>query len=93
MFCNRHGGFLRQHVVAERFHKLLDEIELPRMRVHDLRHSAASIMLAMEANPKLIQQILGHSHMSTTMLKYIHVLSSLQKEAAEKITNLFKRSF
>jgi integrase len=91
VFCNRHGGFLRQHVVAERFHKLLDEVGLPRMRVHDLRHSAASIMLAMGVNPKLIQQILGHSHLSMTMMKYTHILSSMQKEAAEKIKDLFKR--
>ncbi|HEY6286057.1 MAG TPA: tyrosine-type recombinase/integrase, partial [Ktedonobacteraceae bacterium] len=58
------------------FHKLLSEAELPEMRFHDLRHSMATILLAANVHPKVLQERLGHSSIAITMDTYSHVLSS-----------------
>jgi len=89
VFPNQYGNFLREEVVMNRFHKLLEQAELPTMRLHDLRHSAASILLASGVNPKLIQELLGHTNIGMTLDTYSHVLPSMQKEVKDKWDNLF----
>ena len=73
-----------------RFHKLLKEIGLPRIRFHDLRHSAATLLLSMGVDMKVIQEILGHSSYLMTANIYSHVLPSMQKEAMDTLDGLFK---
>jgi integrase len=53
------------------------------MRFHDLRHSCASLLLAQHVDPRVIMEILGHSHISVTMDMYAHVMPALKKEAAD----------
>ena len=47
--------------VTHAYHDALERAELPRQRFHDLRHLAASLMLAQDVNPKVMQEVLGHS--------------------------------
>ena len=61
------------------------------MRFYDLRHSAATILLVAGVRPKVVQERLGHSTVAMTLDVYSHVLPSMQREAAEKIDDLFKR--
>jgi Phage integrase family len=89
VFCNRRGGFLHPDVLLRQFHKLLDEASLPRMRLHDLRHSAATILMAMKVPIKVIQELLGHSNITTTLNVYGHVLPSMQDEVVDKMERLF----
>jgi integrase len=90
VFCDGSGGFFSPDMVHRRFSKLLGEIGLPHMRFHDLRHSAATILLVAGVHPKVVQERLGHSTVAMTMDIYSHVLPSMQKEAAGKIDDLFK---
>jgi len=62
---------------------------LPDLRFHDLRHTAATLMLQQEINPKVVQERLGHSDISLTLNTYSHVLPSMQEEAAQKMDELF----
>jgi integrase len=89
VFCNRHGGFLDPDILLDQFHKLLDDAGLPRMRLHDLRHSAATILMAMKVPTKVIQELLGHSSVTITLNVYGHVLSSMQDEAVDQMERLF----
>src|SRR6266700_6705078 len=66
---------------------LLKKVGLPGMRFHDLRHSAATIMLTMVVHPKIVQEILGHSSISVTLNTYSHVLPSLQREVMNTLGN------
>jgi integrase len=59
------------------------------MRFHDLRHSAATILLSMGVPARVVQELLGHSHISITLGVYGHVLSSMQQEAMDKSDDLF----
>ena len=61
------------------------------MRFHDLRHSAATILMAAGVHPKMVQERMGHSTIAMTMDIYSHVLPSMQQEVADKIDDMFKR--
>ncbi len=54
------------------------------MRFHDLRHSAATILLTMKVHPKVVQEILGHSQITTTMDIYSHAMPSMQEGATRQ---------
>jgi integrase len=62
------------------------------VRFHDLRHSAATILLMAGIHPKVVQERMGHSTIAMTLDVYSHVLPSMEQEAAVKIDDLFKRS-
>lgn len=91
VFPNAKGGYLWLGPMRAQFRKLLEEAGLPRIRFHDLRHSAATILLAMGVSPKVIQERLGHSNISTTLGVYGHVTESMQKEAIDKLNDQFQR--
>ncbi len=61
------------------------------MHVHDLRHSAATLLRSMGVDFKVIQQILGHSKVDMTANVYSHVLPVMQKEAVEKMNRMFEK--
>jgi len=63
---------------------VLADAGLPHMRFHDLRHSAATILLAMGIHPKVVQELLGHSSFLTTMIIYGHAFPSMLDEVVEK---------
>lgn len=71
------------------FDRLLKSAGLPHMHFHDLRHSTASILLSMGVNPKVIQELLGHSEMSITLGTYSHLLLTMQEEAMGKWNEVF----
>jgi integrase len=90
VFCNRSGKYLLPETFHKQFKNLLRKGGLPDIRLHDLRHSAASLLLAMGVHPKVVQELLGHSSISTTLDVYSHVIPSLQREASEKMHNLLQ---
>jgi integrase len=67
------------------FPSLLKKAGLPTVRFHDLRHTAATLLLAQGVDPRTIMETLGHSQISLTMNTYSHVLPALQAAAAAKI--------
>ena len=61
-------------------------VGIPRFRVHDLRHTAASVWLGAGADPKVVQRILGHATASITMDLYGHLIDQNLWDAAKKVT-------
>ncbi|MGZ3611089.1 MAG: site-specific integrase, partial [Ktedonobacteraceae bacterium] len=90
VFCNAYGNFLHPARLYMMFHKVLAEADVQNIRFHDLRHSAATILLSMGVNVKVVQEMLGHSRISMTLDTYSHVLPGMQEEAVEKISGLFQ---
>jgi integrase len=74
--------------ITHAFHDALLRAGLPRQRFHDLRHLAASLMLAGDVNPKVMQEVLGHSAFDVTMDLYSHLMPAAKKDAAKKIDDL-----
>jgi integrase len=67
------------------FKAVLSAARLPSIRLHDLRHSCATLLLAQGVSPRLVMETPGHSQVSLTLNTYTHVLPALQKEVAAKM--------
>ncbi len=91
IFCNSQGVPLRADtMVAHSFRPLLEQAGLPRSRFHDLRHSTASLLLALDVHPKFVQELLGHSTISMTLDTYSHVLPSMLEEALTGLNTMLQ---
>ena len=66
---------------TQKFKRFLKQHGLKHLRVHDLRHENATLMLKAGVNPKVAQKRLGHAHYSTTMDIYSHVLDEVERDA------------
>jgi len=67
--------------------KILKRAGLPKMRIHDLRHSAAAILIAQGVDARSISELLGHSSVAFTLQTYGHLLESTKRETAEKMNS------
>ena len=90
VFPDMHGGYFNPNYLLRMFKKLLQEACIPHMHFHDLRHSAATILLSMGVNMKVIQELLGHSDIAITLGRYSHLLPSMQKEVVDKWDGEFR---
>lgn len=70
------------------FRPILKKAELPQIRLYDLRHSCATLLLMAEENPKVVSERLGHSTVVLTLDTYSHVLPTMQRKATEKLEKL-----
>lgn len=82
------GRMIDPRNFSKMFAKTLKTAGIKHVRFHDLRHSAASLMLAANVPMKVASQILGHSSISITADLYQHVISDLKKDAADKIGSM-----
>lgn len=71
--------------VTKRFRALVGASGLPRLRLHDLRHTHATLALQAGVHPKIVSERLGHSTVSLTLDVYSHAVPHMQKDAAEQI--------
>jgi len=90
LFPSTIGTPLDPRNIAKHFENLLKEIKIPRVRFHDLRHTAATLMLQRGIHPKVVQERLGHSSISLTLDTYSHVIPSMQGDAADEIDDLLQ---
>jgi integrase len=67
------------------FRKLVGRAGVPPVRLHDLRHTAASLLLAQGVPARVVMEILGHSQIALTMNTYSHVAPEVSREAAERM--------
>jgi integrase len=89
VFASSVGTPLEPRNLTRQFKTLLATAKLPDMRVHDLRYSRATLLLAQGVNPRVVMETLGHSQVSLTLNTYSHVLPSLQRDAAARINRVF----
>jgi integrase len=88
IFPNKIGNPREPSNLLKEFKDLLAKAGLPEIRFHDLRRTAATLMLQQEVHPKIVQERLGHSDISLTLNTYSHVLPSMQEGAADKMDEL-----
>ena len=85
MFIREDGVFLRPERVSKRFQTLAADAGLPRIRLHDLRHSDASDALEAGAKVEVLSKRLGHSKISITQDIYLHVRETADREVADTV--------
>ena len=88
VFLGPYGDCLHPAAVSKRFQELISALDLPRIRLHDLRHTYATLALQSGVHPKIVSERLGHSTIALTLDIYSHALPTLQQEAAEKVARL-----
>lgn len=88
VFTTATGRPIENSGVNHTLKKLLAVSNLRPMRVHDLRHGCASLLLAKGVTPRVLMETLGHSQISLTMNTYAHVIPSLQRDAADRMDEI-----
>jgi len=88
MFTYADGRPIRPEYLSHRFRTLVKELDLPPIRLHDLRHGAATLALASRTDLKVIQQMLGHSSIVTTADTYTSVLPETAHRAAQATADM-----
>ncbi|MCH7737783.1 MAG: tyrosine-type recombinase/integrase [Chloroflexi bacterium] len=92
VFCLPDGHPYNPDSVSLDFANLTKLAGLPHLRLHDLRHSHATIMMEQGVNPKTVAERLRHSSVVITLDTYSHVLPNIQEEAAVKFEEAMNRS-
>ncbi len=85
VFCNELGEPLDGVAVTRAFQKKLTDLGLPTQRFHDLRHAAATFLIAQGVPLRVVMEILGHSTIATTADVYGHVLPEIGREATDRV--------
>jgi integrase len=88
IFTTSNGTPIHPRNVLRDFRKLLRKAELPPIRFHDLRHTAASILLNQGIPVIVVSRRLGHARASITLDIYGHLIPTMQNEVAEMIDEL-----
>ena len=89
--CREDGAPKQPRSLTHEFSHLIGRLtDLPRVRLHDLRHSHATQLLADGVHPKVAQERLGHSTITTTMDLYSHVTDTMQSEATMRLDAAFR---
>jgi integrase len=90
VFCSSVGTPMGpDNFIKRQYKPLLRRAELPYIRFHDLRHTFASLMMPNVQNPQIVQEMLGHSRISTTLDIYSHLSQDVQEEAVGRLGALF----
>ena len=75
-------------ITERRLRPLMRREGLPPIRFHDLRHTAATLMLTAGVNPKVVSEMLGHTSVAITLDRYSHLIPTMQEEAALQMDRL-----
>jgi integrase len=89
-FCREDGTPLRPRSFSRMFDRHVTAAGLPRIRLHDLRHSWASLALGAGVHPKIVSERLGHASISVMLDTYSHVTVGLQQDAADTVAALLR---
>jgi Phage integrase family len=92
VFTNQRGGPMAPDRLTRIFRHLAEQAGLPPIRLHDLRHGAATLALAAGVDLRTVQEMLGHSSIVLTADTYISVVPELARDAAEKIAALMLKA-
>ena len=91
VFTTSVGTALEPRNVLRAFHDLCDRAGVRRVRIHDLRHAAASFLLLQGVDLRVVMGTLGNSRLATTSDLYTHLLEPVQRDAAERMNELLTR--
>lgn len=90
VFCKENGEPLHPQTYSQAFERIVAKSDLPPIRLHDLRHTHATIALRAGIPTKVISERLGHENPAFTLKQYAHVIPGMQAEAAKQIASLIQ---
>jgi integrase len=90
VFARADGRPLSMSIIGKAWTVLNAAAGVPRVRFHDLRHTAATLLLSRGVHPKVVSEMLGHSTVAITLDTYSHVMPTMQREAAQVMGDLLR---
>lgn len=90
VFANPDGTCIYPEGVSRIFKEQAKRLRLPELRLHDLRHTWATIALTNGVHPKVVQERLGHASIAITLQIYSHVAPTMHDEAAAKVAGIIQ---
>jgi len=90
VFIRPDGSPINPNAISLAFRRIIRKTGLKDIRIHDLRHTHATLMLKAGIHPKVVSERLGHANIGITLDIYSHVLPGLQEAAAEKFDRIFE---
>ena len=90
VFTSGIGTPMEPRNLERAYREILAIAGLHHVRIHDLRHTAATLLLTQGVHPRVVMELLGHSQIAITMNTYSHVVPSLMKEAANQMDAALK---
>ncbi|MDQ3257322.1 MAG: site-specific integrase [Acidobacteriota bacterium] len=89
IFCGEKGNpHSVPNLTYRYFRPILKQAGIPQIRLYDLRHSCATLLLIAEENPKVVSERLGHSTVVLTLDTYSHVLPTMQEKATARLEKM-----
>lgn len=88
VFCREDGRPVHPDGFSKTFGRLARDADLPRIRLHDLRHTHATLALQAGLHPKVVSERLGHATVSFTLDVYSHTIPAMQEELADRVAAL-----
>ncbi|MGY1760887.1 tyrosine-type recombinase/integrase [Geodermatophilus sp. SYSU D00779] len=88
VFAQPNGRPIDKKSDYDEWSRLLQSAGVRHVRLHDGRHTAATLLLSENVHPRVVMELLGHSQMRTTMDIYSHVMPALAREAADRMSTL-----
>ncbi|MCP3028356.1 site-specific integrase [Halobacillus sp. A5] len=92
VFCREDGRPIYPRTLTTIFNRLIKKSKVTKIRIHDLRHTHASLMLEAGNSLKDVQDRLGHKSIKTTGDIYAHVTENMKTESAEKFGNYLRKN-
>src|SRR5262249_43325806 len=92
VFDRGDGGAIYPDSRDTAFRRTVVRLGLPGIRVHDLRHTMATLALADGLHPKVVQERLGHSSIAMTLDRYSHISTDLQRDGAARLDAVIERA-
>ncbi len=89
VFCGADGRPADPSWQRQVFYTAMKAADLPAMRFHDLRHTAATLLLSKGVHPKVVSEMLGHATITLTLDTYSHLLPAMHGEAAATMDAMF----
>jgi integrase len=87
VFCREDGSPIHPHTFSQAFERLVAKSELPKIPLHGLRHTHATVGLALGVPAKVMSERLGHESVAFTLKQYAHVIPGMQADAARLIAS------
>jgi integrase len=88
LFCHPDGRPIHPDTITRRFNRLVDQAGVSRIRLHDVRHTYATLSLDAGIDPKIVSDRIGHSNMAYTLQIYTHPSTGRDRKAAETVAGL-----
>jgi integrase len=89
VFTTKYGAPINREHILLYFAVVLKRAGLPRIRFHDTRHTAATLMLAGGIQVHVVSRILGHANITTTLQSYAHLLPVLEEQAVDILATMY----